>query len=236
MADLEEDEQVELLEEARTGHMGTRDLTNLKRDRKRSRTIEGQAALDGMFRVIYADPPWSYNNSGVINASDGYGRAARHYPSMTIEALCKLPVAAHAMPDVVLNSVGDGADAPREPGTAGGHRGVGLHAEDGASSGDKVLHNFGHYVSVRHEHLIICTRGSSTPDVLTPMVDSVQTVRRSDVDSEKPEDFRRIIERLYTRGPYLELFGRKPVEGWTVFGNDARLWPQRGPQPVTGTR
>lgn len=28
----------------------------------------------------------------------------------------------------------------------------------------------------------------------------------------------------YTRGPYLELFGRKKVEGWSVFGNDARLW------------
>ena len=39
----------------------------------------------------------------------------------------------------------------------------------GAIIWDKVLHNFGHYVSVRHEHLLICTRGSCTPDRPTPM-------------------------------------------------------------------
>jgi len=37
--------------------------------------------------------------------------------------------------------------------------------------------------------------------------------------SEKPEEVRHRIERLYA-GPYLELFGRKPVFGWTVWGNE----------------
>jgi N6-adenosine-specific RNA methylase IME4 len=37
--------------------------------------------------------------------------------------------------------------------------------------------------------------------------------------SEKPEEVRRRIERLYP-GPYLELLGRKPVDGWTVWGNE----------------
>jgi N6-adenosine-specific RNA methylase IME4 len=83
---------------------------------------------------------------------------------------------------------------------------------------DKVLHNFGHYVSVRHEHLLICTRGSCTPDRPTPMPDSVMTIRRSDVHSEKPREFRAVIEQLYD-GPYVELFGRHEVAGWTVFGN-----------------
>jgi hypothetical protein len=32
---------------------------------------------------------------------------------------------------------------------------------------------------------------------------------------------RRRIERLYP-GPYLELFGRKPVPGWTVWGNEIK--------------
>ena len=36
--------------------------------------------------------------------------------------------------------------------------------------------------------------------------------------SEKPEEARRRIERLLA-GPYLELYGRKPVDGWTVWGN-----------------
>jgi N6-adenosine-specific RNA methylase IME4 len=37
--------------------------------------------------------------------------------------------------------------------------------------------------------------------------------------SAKPDEVRRRIERLLN-GPYLELFARKPVEGWTVWGNE----------------
>src|SRR5262245_3578498 len=36
--------------------------------------------------------------------------------------------------------------------------------------------------------------------------------------SEKPEEVKRRIERLY-RGPYLELFGTREYTGWTVIGN-----------------
>jgi len=37
--------------------------------------------------------------------------------------------------------------------------------------------------------------------------------------SEKPDEVYRRIERLYG-GPYLELFARKPRDGWTVWGNE----------------
>jgi len=37
--------------------------------------------------------------------------------------------------------------------------------------------------------------------------------------SAKPEEVRSRIERLLD-GPYLELYGRKPVAGWTVWGNE----------------
>jgi N6-adenosine-specific RNA methylase IME4 len=36
--------------------------------------------------------------------------------------------------------------------------------------------------------------------------------------SEKPDEVRQLIERV-SPAPYLELFGRKPVVGWTVWGN-----------------
>jgi len=45
-------------------------------------------APTGTYRVIYADPPWSYGNSGLQE----YGHASHHYPSMTIEELCALPI------------------------------------------------------------------------------------------------------------------------------------------------
>jgi hypothetical protein len=50
---------------------------------------------------------------------------------------------------------------------------------------DKVRHNYGHYNSVRHELLLVCTRGSCTPDEPTPMPDSVVVEERSDVHSER---------------------------------------------------
>jgi N6-adenosine-specific RNA methylase IME4 len=33
-----------------------------------------------------------------------------------------------------------------------------------------------------------------------------------------------MIEKMFTTGPYLELFGRELVKGWHVFGNDPKLW------------
>jgi len=37
--------------------------------------------------------------------------------------------------------------------------------------------------------------------------------------SEKPSEVYSRIERLYP-GPYLELFARKPRDGWTTWGNE----------------
>jgi N6-adenosine-specific RNA methylase IME4 len=97
---------------------------------------------------------------------------------------------------------------------------------------DKVLSAGGHYVAVKHEHLIICTRGSCTPDRPTPQPDSVQTIRRDGEHSEKPREFRQLIEKLYD-GPYLELFARSTAPGWTVFGNDARLWAEQAEESTS---
>ena len=72
----------------------------------RRRTVsEGQGELKGRYRVIYADPPWPYDDRGVIsgaNHREAYGRAERHYPTMSMEDIAALPVAAHAQEHAVL--------------------------------------------------------------------------------------------------------------------------------------
>ena len=85
---------------------------------------------------------------------------------------------------------------------------------------DKIKHNMGHYNSVRHEFLLIATRGSCTPDV-SKLFDSVVSVERSAKHSEKPEIFREMIDTLYTSGRKIELFARKSVPGWDVWGNQS---------------
>ena len=77
----------------------------------------------------------------------------------------------------------------------------------------------GHYNSVRHEFLLVCTRGSCTPDV-PKLFDSVQSIERSNKHSEKPQEFRDIIDTSYLVGKRVELFAREPHEGWEVWGNE----------------
>ena len=85
---------------------------------------------------------------------------------------------------------------------------------------DKIKHNMGHYNSVRHELLLICTKGSCTPDNVK-LFDSVQSIERTE-HSRKPEEFRQIIDTLYVHGSKIELFARgKAVDNWEVWGNES---------------
>ena len=84
---------------------------------------------------------------------------------------------------------------------------------------DKVKHNMGHYNSVRHEFLLIATRGSGIPEVIR-LYDSVITQERKG-HSEKPEIFYEIIETLYPSGKKLEMFARKERNGWDAYGFEA---------------
>jgi len=66
--------------------------------------------------------------------------------------------------------------------------------------------------------LLIATRGSCQPEV-KKLFDSVQTIERTR-HSEKPEEFRQIIDTLYPTGKRIELFARKKAEGWDCYGNE----------------
>jgi N6-adenosine-specific RNA methylase IME4 len=85
---------------------------------------------------------------------------------------------------------------------------------------DKIRHNVGFYNSVRAELLLICTRGSCTPDT-GKLIDSVQSIERSNKHSEKPHEFYD-IEAMYDHGRKLELFARKNRPGWDSDGNESQ--------------
>ena len=51
------------------------------------------------YKVIYADPPWAYK----VWSRKGAGRSAEsHYPTMSIDNLCALPVAELTAKDCAL--------------------------------------------------------------------------------------------------------------------------------------
>lgn len=161
------------------------------------------------YRVVYADPPWNYGNSGL----DDYGHAERHYPTMSIEELGHLGV-----PDIIEeNSVL--FIWTTSPLLEDSFRVIRMWGFNYKTSfiWNKVKHNFGYYNSVRHELLLVCTRGSCLPDN-SKLFNSVQTIERKK-HSEKPEEFREIIDTLYTKGKKIELFSRKQTKGWDAWGN-----------------
>lgn len=226
VASLDPREQEHWLERAASNGWTQRELRAMIRASQRTKVIEGQAVLEGMYRVIMADCPWIYDDNGATE--DGsLGKAERHYKGMTIEELCKLPVKDHALPDSVLGFWVTApllleSPGPREVIDAWGFRPV------TQIIWDKVLGMPGRYgTHVVHEIFVICVRGSCMPDVPIPQTKSIQTIRRSNKHSEKPAEFRKILEKHWTTGPYLELFARERVDGWACFGNDARLWAEQ---------
>jgi N6-adenosine-specific RNA methylase IME4 len=166
----------------------------------------------GKYRVIYADPPWQYGDE---RAGGNHGGAVDHYNTMGINELKNMPIVSLAEDNAVLFLW---ATAPLLPEALELINAWGFKYKTNFIW-DKVKHNMGHYNSVRHELLLIATKGSCTPDNVQ-LFDSVQSIKRTDRHSEKPEEFRKIIDTLYTYGNKLEMFARKQVEGWEVFGNE----------------
>ena len=167
----------------------------------------------GIYSVIYADPPWKYGDER--QALEGYGPASRHYPSMTIAELCALDIQRLAHTNAVLFLW---VTSPLLEACFPVIRAWGFQYKT-SFVWDKVKHNFGHYNSVRHEFLLVATVGSFLPEVKT-LFDSVLTVERTGKHSEKPKDFRDMIETLYPTGKRLELFARETVKGWEAWGNE----------------
>jgi N6-adenosine-specific RNA methylase IME4 len=185
-------------------------------DRQQHRAKVISELPKSVYNVIAADCPWSYNNTGV------HGAASSHYETMPTDDICGylektgIAVADNAvlflwvtnptMPDAFkvieswdfqykTNMVWVKTEL-KKPGS-------------------------GFYVRGRHELLFICTRGSMTPLVdVSPPIGSVVHAPIDEHSSKKPDEFYKIIERLYPGCNYLELFARERRVGWEVLGDE----------------
>jgi len=203
-------ESPEMFARVKAGEMT---VTHARRDIQRAAVKDSPPLPDGKFRVIYADPPWKYGDQ----LTEDYGATKYHYPSMTLANLCLLPIRDMAADNAVLflwvTSPLLYECAPLISAWGFTYKAMFIW--------DKVKHNMGHYNSVRHELLLICTRGSCMPDVPT-LMDSVVSIERT-THSTKPPQFREMIDKLYPHGARIELFARsEPIAGWMKWGNVAK--------------
>ena len=156
------------------------------------------------FATIYADPPWQYDNRA------SRGAAENHYSTMTVDEICEMPVGELAADSAHLHLWTTNAFMFESIRVI---EAWGFQYEE-AFVWCKPQMGMGNFWRVSHEILMLGVRGN------LPFQDKPiswgEFPRKQ--HSEKPEQVRGLIERT-SPGPYLELFGRKPVIGWTVFGN-----------------
>lgn len=213
VASLPPEKQELFLNKAVEDKLSVRDLRNEIKKEKRNDDARHQSELPKQkFQVIYADPPWSYNDkcdSGAIQS----GGVDKHYPTMSINEICELPISDLAEDDSVL-FLWTTSPLLEDSFLVINAWGFNYKA---SFIWDKIKHNMGHYNSVRHEFLLIATRGSCTPDNMK-LFDSVQSIERSE-HSKKPHEFYEIIETLYS-GSKIELFARNIRDGWSSWGNE----------------
>lgn len=192
-------------------------LRTMKKDQVAQKVKE---LPDGKFRVIYADPPWKYNDEREgLGTGDGATvdrastAASDHYPTMSFDELKALDVAKLAAPDCVLFCW---ATFPLLPEQLEVIKAWGFKYKT-AFVWHKPQGSFGHYHKADAELLFVATKGSCTPDSDT-RESQVQTWARGR-HSAKPEDCRAMIDRMYLHGPRIELFRRGDVPaGWVAWG------------------
>lgn len=173
---------------------------------------------EGKYQVIYADPPWKYD----VDLTQGSTRSPENnYPVMDLEELKQFgkKVREISHNDCVLflwttapkfNWVNDVLDA------------WGFEYKTNLVW-DKVKPVMGHYSSVRHEILVIAGKGTCGPTCdgkTIQSIDSVQVIEKTSKHSQKPNEFREIIEKLFPNAKRIELFAREVHDGWDVWGNE----------------
>jgi N6-adenosine-specific RNA methylase IME4/ParB-like chromosome segregation protein Spo0J len=174
------------------------------------------------YSVILADPPWNYGPS----ASGSRLRIERHYPTMSLEAICALPVEELANPNAMLflwcpsPLLPDGLEVMRAWGFD--------YVASAVWTKSGRLSHMGGIFRVHHELLLIGRRGTGLPKPDTDsMVSSVITAPVTQ-HSAKPTVVHQILEQLYPEfdGERIELFARTARNGWDVWGNQADNQPK----------
>lgn len=215
----EASEEVAEIAKSITLELTTAAMVRIARGNERERIKENMMERplpEDKFRVFYADPPWEYTSGNQHATEEQETVIGSHYPSMTIQDLCDLDIKSMAAEDAVLFLwvTSPLLEESFQVVNAWGFK------YKASMIWNKLKHNVGHYVSVRHEMVLICTKGSCKPDV-PKLHGSVLSIERTE-HSRKPEEFRQIIDEIYPFGKRIELFARGAAHaGWETWGNES---------------
>jgi len=157
------------------------------------------------FNIIYADPPWQYNNTGFEMSAEN------KYPTMSIEELSDLQFKTSKNAVLFLwvtnPLLKEAFDLIKTWGFEYKTNFVWC----------KKNHTAGFYIFGQHELLLICIKGSN----MLPIEKYKSIIQgENKIHSKKPEIVYEMIEKMYPNFKYLELFARNKRHGWTSYGNE----------------
>ena len=167
--------------------------------------LEDLLSEEVRFQCLYVDVPWEFRNQASRAA------ATNHYCTLDIETVKSLPIPLLAAETAHLHLWAPNAMLE------GCLDVIGAWGFEYKTNFAWVKPNLGlgNYWRSSHELLLLGVRGSLPFRVKDQR--SWHEAPRTE-HSTKPDSIRAIVERV-SPGPYLELFGRRTVPGWTVFGN-----------------
>lgn len=176
---------------------------------------KGNTALstEARYPIIYADPPWRYENPPM---GGGNRSIENHYPTMTLDEICALPVSGLATDDAMLYLW---ATAPKLAECMKVIEAWGFEYRTNIVW-DKEIIGMGYHARNQHEILLIAKRGDIPPPQAGTQPSSVHREKRGE-HSVKPDFYRKMIEAAYPQLPKIELFCRSAPPGWATWGNQA---------------
>ena len=181
-----------------------------KRRQDRDATLADFAPPMGQYSIIVADPPWRYEMRG---ANVGNRSIEKHYPTMSLEEICTLPIPAGDNALLYL-----WATAPK---LAEAFQVMEAWQFDYRTCAvwvkDKI--GLGYHFRNKHELLLVGRRGNMPAPEPGTQLDSVVAERTE--HSRKPDVFYDMVAACYPNLPRLEMFARGPRDGWDVWGNEA---------------
>ena len=167
------------------------------------------------YSIILADPPWQYKDK---SKSHG-GGAESHYPTMSIDAICALPVESISEDNSVLLLW---TTLPFIPEAIQVMRAWGFIYKTGAfvwvktNRDGSIYMGMGQYTRSNAELCLLGIRGKGVSRK-SAAIHNTHLFRRG-AHSEKPGQFRVLIEELYGDVKRIELFARQKTEGWDAWG------------------
>lgn len=174
----------------------------------------------GRFEIVYADPAWQYDNRTIR------GGAEHHYPTMTVEQICRLPVPKLAAPNAALFLW---ATWPTLPDALRVIAAWGFTYKNNAFTWVKTTKQntdavgLGHWTRGNTEPCLFATRGKPTrvdASVRQVVLDEQVICAPRTRHSAKPPVVRERIVQLLGDLPRIELFAREHVDGWAAWGNE----------------